>query len=128
MTVHLRQIVTPWDVEADDDEGIDYDKLIDRFGSQRISPELIARMERLTGKKGKTSTHPRRSISAGGVVRVAVPVSARACGDGDRLRIRLESKETRACCFTCARGDALLTRVPRSSTPMAAAGDLLLSP
>ena len=52
LSVCLRQIVTPWDVEADDDEGIDYDKLIDRFGSQRISPELIARMERLTGKKG----------------------------------------------------------------------------
>ena len=45
------QIVTPWDVEADDDEGIDYDKLIDRFGSQRISEELIARLERLTGRK-----------------------------------------------------------------------------
>ena len=54
------QIVTPWDVEADDEEGIDYDKLIDRFGSQRISDELIARMEKLTGKKA----HPwlRRGI------------------------------------------------------------------
>ena len=36
------QIVTPWDVEADDEEGIDYDKLIDRFGSQRISDEASA--------------------------------------------------------------------------------------
>lgn len=54
------QIVTPWDVEADDEEGIDYDKLIDRFGSQRISDELIARMEKLTGKQA----HPwlRRGI------------------------------------------------------------------
>jgi hypothetical protein len=49
--VRVAQIVTPWDVEADDEGGIDYDKLIDRFGSQRISDELIARMERLTGKK-----------------------------------------------------------------------------
>ena len=40
-------------MEADDDEGIDYDKLIDRFGSSRIGPELIERMERLTGKKGR---------------------------------------------------------------------------
>ncbi len=45
------QVVTPWEVEADGDEGIDYAKLIDRFGSQPISAELIARMERLTGKK-----------------------------------------------------------------------------
>jgi tryptophanyl-tRNA synthetase len=52
--------VTPWEVEADGDEGIDYDKLIDRFGSQPITPELIARMERLTGK----TAHPwlRRGI------------------------------------------------------------------
>jgi len=49
--LYTTQIVTPWDVEADDDEGIDYDKLIDRFGSQRISEELIARLERLTGRK-----------------------------------------------------------------------------
>lgn len=53
LSAYLWQIVTPWDVEADDDEGIDYDKLIDRFGSSRISPELIERMERLTGKKGR---------------------------------------------------------------------------
>mmetsp|Transcript_25468 Transcript_25468/g.60433 ORF Transcript_25468/g.60433 Transcript_25468/m.60433 type:complete len:412 (-) Transcript_25468:293-1528(-) len=54
------QIVTPWDVEADADEGIDYDKLIDRFGSQRLSQEVIERMEKLTGKKA----HPwlRRGI------------------------------------------------------------------
>jgi hypothetical protein len=54
------QTVTPWEVEADADEGIDYDKLINRFGSSRISPELIARMEKLTGKKA----HPwiRRGI------------------------------------------------------------------
>jgi hypothetical protein len=51
LCVSVAQIVTPWDVEADDEGGIDYDKLIDRFGSQRISDELIARMERLTGKK-----------------------------------------------------------------------------
>lgn len=52
--------MTPWEVEADADEGIDYDKLINRFGSSRISPELIARMEKLTGKQA----HPwiRRGI------------------------------------------------------------------
>jgi len=28
--------VTPWNVEAGVDEGIDYDKLIERFGSSRL--------------------------------------------------------------------------------------------
>jgi len=45
-----QDLVTPWDVEAADDE-IDYDKLIERFGSSPISPELLERCERLTGKK-----------------------------------------------------------------------------
>ena len=43
-------LVTPWDVQAAGDEGIDYDKLIDRFGSTPISPELLERCEKLTGK------------------------------------------------------------------------------
>lgn len=41
------QIVTPWDVEAEN--GVDYDKLIEQFGSTKIPQELIDRMERLTG-------------------------------------------------------------------------------
>ena len=50
------QTVTPWDVKgATDAEGkvqaIDYDRLINHFGCQRITPELIARFERVTGKK-----------------------------------------------------------------------------
>jgi tryptophanyl-tRNA synthetase len=43
------QVVDPWNVEAD--EAIDYDKLINSFGCHKITPELIARMERLTGKR-----------------------------------------------------------------------------
>jgi tryptophanyl-tRNA synthetase len=43
-----KQIVDPWTVESDG--AIDYNKLIDNFGCQRIHPDLIARMERLTGK------------------------------------------------------------------------------
>jgi len=39
------QVVTPWDVEAED--GVDYGKLIREFGSQ----DLIDRIERVTGKK-----------------------------------------------------------------------------
>lgn len=44
------QTVTPWDVSGGDD-GIDYDKLIKKFGCGRIDDSLIARMEKLTGHK-----------------------------------------------------------------------------
>ena len=43
--------VTPWDVVALSDTGIDYDKLIDRFGCTRIDRPLIDRLERAIGKK-----------------------------------------------------------------------------
>jgi len=49
-------IVDPWTVKGN----IDYDKLIDQFGSQRITPELIEKFERVTGARA----HPwiRRGI------------------------------------------------------------------
>lgn len=40
-------IVDPWTVEGN----IDYDRLVEQFGSQRVTDEIIQRMERLTGKK-----------------------------------------------------------------------------
>ncbi|GLV40236.1 Tryptophanyl-tRNA synthetase [Carabus blaptoides fortunei] len=43
-------IVNPWNVVSKSDTGIDYDKLIKRFGSQSIDAELLARFERVTGK------------------------------------------------------------------------------
>ena len=43
------QVVDPWTVESEG--AIDYDKLIESFGSQPLSPEILERMERLTGKK-----------------------------------------------------------------------------
>ncbi|EFC49661.1 tryptophanyl-tRNA synthetase [Naegleria gruberi] len=43
------QIVTPWDVDAGDD-GVDYGKLINQFGSQAISEDLLERIERVTKK------------------------------------------------------------------------------
>ncbi|KAI3382842.1 hypothetical protein SNEBB_000438 [Seison nebaliae] len=43
-------IVTPWTVESMNDKGIDYDKLISRFGSQRIDENLINRLEKLTNR------------------------------------------------------------------------------
>lgn len=46
--VEEEQVVTPWEVSAKDGGKIDYDKLIDRFGCQRIDESLIQRVERLT--------------------------------------------------------------------------------
>ena len=50
------QIITPFDVSGGVDEhgravAIDYDKLIDHFGSQRIDKAMLERFEELTGKK-----------------------------------------------------------------------------
>lgn len=50
------QNINPWSVSgavgADGQvQAIDYVKLVEQFGSQLISPELLARFERLTGKK-----------------------------------------------------------------------------
>ena len=50
------QVVTPWDVQgsvsADGKQSaIDYDKLIDQFGTRRIDGAVLERFERLTGHK-----------------------------------------------------------------------------
>ena len=37
-------IVTPWHVEGD----IDYDKLIEKFGTEKISPELLKKIKSMT--------------------------------------------------------------------------------
>ncbi|XP_075387900.1 tryptophan--tRNA ligase, cytoplasmic isoform X2 [Tenrec ecaudatus] len=43
--------VDPWMVQTSSAKGIDYDKLIVRFGSSKIDPELISRIERAIGQK-----------------------------------------------------------------------------
>ena len=43
------QVVTPWDVAGGADGKIDYAKLVTDFGCSTITPELIARVERVTG-------------------------------------------------------------------------------
>ncbi|KAG0164394.1 tryptophan--tRNA ligase [Apophysomyces sp. BC1034] len=49
------QNVTPWEVEGAVVDGvqqaIDYNKLIDQFGTKRIDEELLQRFEKLTGRK-----------------------------------------------------------------------------
>eukprot|EP01059_Diplonema_ambulator_P015308 TRINITY_DN26411_c0_g1_i1.p1 TRINITY_DN26411_c0_g1~~TRINITY_DN26411_c0_g1_i1.p1 ORF type:complete len:563 (+),score=229.78 TRINITY_DN26411_c0_g1_i1:54-1742(+) len=44
------QKVDPWSVEGGE-KGIDYDKLIEQFGSQRIDQKLLDRMEKVTGQR-----------------------------------------------------------------------------
>ncbi|GAB2277708.1 hypothetical protein Dimus_012411 [Dionaea muscipula] len=44
------QVVNPWEVSAKDGGKIDYDKLIDKFGCQRLDSFLIDRVQRLTGR------------------------------------------------------------------------------
>ncbi|XP_023298457.2 tryptophan--tRNA ligase, cytoplasmic-like [Lucilia cuprina] len=43
-------VVDPWNVASNSATGIDYDKLIKRFGSSRIDDELIKRIEKISGK------------------------------------------------------------------------------
>jgi tryptophanyl-tRNA synthetase len=45
------QKVTPWEVEAADERGVDYDKLIEQFGTRKIDQSLLERLENLTGRK-----------------------------------------------------------------------------
>ncbi|KAK9667867.1 hypothetical protein RND81_13G016900 [Saponaria officinalis] len=45
------QVVTPWEVAGKYGGKIDYDKLIDKFGCQRLNSPLIDRVHRLTGQQ-----------------------------------------------------------------------------
>ena len=50
------QIITPFDVSGGVDEagkplGIDYDKLVNTFGSKKIDQAMLDRFERVTGRK-----------------------------------------------------------------------------
>ncbi|CDJ57732.1 tryptophanyl-tRNA synthetase, putative [Eimeria maxima] len=43
-----KQIITPWEVQAEG--GIDYDKLLKKFGCSPITPDLLKRIEAATGR------------------------------------------------------------------------------
>ncbi|KAI6237855.1 Tryptophanyl-tRNA synthetase [Aphelenchoides besseyi] len=43
--------VTPWSVSAGSSTGVDYGKLIDKFGCGKLDDELLQRFERVTGQK-----------------------------------------------------------------------------
>lgn len=48
--VEEEDIVDPWTVTSKSDSGVDYDKLIKRFGCSRIDEALIHRLEKVAGK------------------------------------------------------------------------------
>eukprot|EP01062_Namystynia_karyoxenos_P001625 TRINITY_DN10557_c0_g1_i1.p1 TRINITY_DN10557_c0_g1~~TRINITY_DN10557_c0_g1_i1.p1 ORF type:complete len:466 (+),score=205.29 TRINITY_DN10557_c0_g1_i1:69-1400(+) len=50
LQMHGGQHVDPWSVQGGED-GIDYDKLIQQFGSRKIDAPLLARIERATGQR-----------------------------------------------------------------------------
>lgn len=43
-------IMTPFEIQASSDKGIDYQKLIEKYGCSPMTPEIIKRIEDLTGK------------------------------------------------------------------------------
>nr|XP_023025888.1 tryptophan--tRNA ligase, cytoplasmic [Leptinotarsa decemlineata] len=43
-------VVDPWTVTSKSDTGVDYDKLMKKFGSSKIDAELLTRFEKVTGK------------------------------------------------------------------------------
>ena len=43
-------LVTPWEVSAASLKGVDYDKLIEKFGVSRLDPELLARFAKVIGR------------------------------------------------------------------------------
>jgi hypothetical protein len=47
----VEQVITPFEIEAADEYGVDYDKLIDRFGTRKIDQAILDRFEKLTGVK-----------------------------------------------------------------------------
>ncbi|KAA6373734.1 MAG: putative Tryptophan--tRNA ligase, partial [Streblomastix strix] len=48
------EIFTPWDISASDESGINYKRLVDEFGVELVTDEIVSRVERLTNR----SAHP----------------------------------------------------------------------
>ena len=43
-------LVTPWEVSAASLKGVDYDRLIEKFGVSRLDKELLARFAKVIGR------------------------------------------------------------------------------
>jgi tryptophanyl-tRNA synthetase len=44
------QVITPWDVQGTADEGINYIKIVQQFGSSLVDEDLLRRIEKSTGR------------------------------------------------------------------------------
>jgi len=44
-----KQLITPWEVEAEEGQAVDYDKLIQEFGCSKIDDVLLDRFRKVTG-------------------------------------------------------------------------------
>ncbi|KAK7105025.1 tryptophan--tRNA ligase, cytoplasmic-like [Littorina saxatilis] len=55
-------VVDPWTVESTSEKGVDYDKLITKFGSTRIDDALKERVQKLIGEKNPIHHFLRRDI------------------------------------------------------------------
>lgn len=49
-STHVEQVITPWDVSGGTDGKIDYNKLLEQFGCSALTPDIVARIELLTGR------------------------------------------------------------------------------
>uniref|UniRef100_A0A0N4ZQ81 Tryptophan--tRNA ligase, cytoplasmic n=1 Tax=Parastrongyloides trichosuri TaxID=131310 RepID=A0A0N4ZQ81_PARTI len=43
-------VVTPWEITSSSAKGVDYDKLIVKFGCKKVDTDIVTRIENLTGK------------------------------------------------------------------------------
>ena len=50
VTAEEEDIITPWTVSSKSEKGVDYEKLIKRFGCSGIDEDLIKRIEKVTGR------------------------------------------------------------------------------
>jgi hypothetical protein len=44
-------VVTPWTVSTSSAAGVDYNKLIEKFGCRHLTQDLVQRIEAITGKR-----------------------------------------------------------------------------
>ena len=54
METSSEQVITPWEVSGSEEAGIDYDKLVNQWGCQRITPDLVRSLEAVTATRAHT--------------------------------------------------------------------------
>ena len=79
-------VVDPFNVSSKSKTGIDYAKLIVKFGSQAITEDIIARLERVTNTQVSERPRPARRARRFGMSVVGQPAG------GDRRRIAVSSR------------------------------------